>query len=826
MTETFIDKIIHFRWRIIALFAVIWIGAIVSAWRLSLDEDVFKLLPDSDPQMAQYRLLLDQFNPMNAMLIDIAIDSSLQNRDDILIEIGDRFYNDLHASHLFDKITYRWSISDLQKAMQSLMEHRALLFTRADSLTVQKKLDYTAITGQLGQWKQTLAESPSPFLARQLLEDPLNLNEFLQHKLQSMQAVQGNVQVYRGRLFSKNQDHLLMIAQPRFKSTDNRRAREMLDVMDRLIRKYENSPEAPVQIAYVAAHRFTVENARRIKADIQWTVSLALAAIILLTLLVYSRPALMLLTLLPALFGSAVSLGILHWILPDISAIVIGSGAVLIGITVDYGIHFIYHSDQIKNPANRLPELKGVFQALLRPLLLGASTTLIAFLTLQFSAMPAFRQLSLFVSLGISAALLFVLFIFPVILSRPQLNRKRDPFWALGNIFPPLFAWTLRKRLWILSAAGLITVLLIPGFMKLQFDGDVQNLNAVSPKIEEDVQRLTRTYGNVLSSTLVMVSATTWPEALHKNEILHRELNSLSRNGWIESFSNMAGLLPSPQQQEENRRRWLHVFNAQNRAKLADDLNRAAGEHGLRQGLFDDFIEGLANIPERLSYEDYKGTLLGDILANFVADDGSAIHLLSNCQLSSEVSFSAFMDHMDRVLPEAVIYNGRYFVSRMISLILQELQRIGTIVLLVLIVFLYVVKRNWREVLLFLIPLLISLFWTFGIMGYGNIPINIINSIIAVFVLGLVIDYCIFLSSGLRQEQSDKPNHFLNRTGGAISISAMTTMIGLGVLIFASHPALHSLGVTCFLGVGIGLLAVLFIIPSLHAMIFINEKKG
>ena len=184
------------------------------------------------------------------------------------------------------------------------------------------------------------------------------------------------------------------------------------------------------------------------------------------------------------------------------------------------------------------------------------------------------------------------------------------------------------------------------------------------------------------------------------------------------------------------------------------------------------------------------------------------------------------MDHMDRVLPEAVIYNGRYFVSRMISLILQELQRIGTIVLLVLIVFLYVVKRNWREVLLFLIPLLISLFWTFGIMGYGNIPINIINSIIAVFVLGLVIDYCIFLSSGLRQEQSDKPNHFLNRTGGAISISAMTTMIGLGVLIFASHPALHSLGVTCFLGVGIGLLAVLFIIPSLHAMIFINEKKG
>lgn len=825
MTERFIDKIIHFRWRIIALFAVIWIGAIVSAWRLSLDEDVFKLLPDSDPQMAQYRLLLDQFNPMNAMLIDIAIDSSLQNRDDLLIETGDRFYDDLQASSLFGKITYRWSISDLQQAMQSLSEHRALLFSVEDSLTVQRKMDYTAITAQFRRWKQTLAETPSPFLARQLLEDPLNLNEFLLHKLQSMQAVHGNVQVYRGRLFSKNRDHLLMIAQPRFKSTDNRRAREMLDVMEQLIGKYENSSEAPIQIAYVAAHRFTVENARRIKADIQWTVSLALAAIILLTLLVYSRPLLMLLTLLPALFGSAVSLGILHWILADISAIVIGSGAVLIGITVDYGIHFLYHSDQIKNPANRLPELKTMFKALLPPLLLGASTTLIAFLTLQFSAMPAFRQLSLFVSLGISAALLFVLFIFPVILSRPQLSRKRDPFWALGNSFSPLFAWTLRKRRWILSAAGLITVLLIPGFMKLQFDGDVQNLNAVSPQIEQDVQGLTQTYGNVLSSTLVMVSATTWPEALHKNELLHRELDSLSRNGWVESFSNMAGLLPSPQQQEQNRRRWLNLFNTQNRAKLADNLNSAAAEHGLRQGLFDDFIAGLANIPARLSIDDYEGTLIGNILENFVADDGSEIYLLSNCQLSSEVSLTDFKDHVERVLPGAVIYNGRYFVSRMISLILQELQRIGAIVLLVLIIFLYMVKRNWKEVLLLFIPLLLSLVWTFGIMGYMNIPINIINSIIAVFVLGLVIDYCIFLSSGLVQEHSDKSHHFLDRTGGAISISAMTTMIGLGVLIFASHPALHSLGVTCFLGVGIGLLAVLFIIPSLHALIIVKAKQ-
>jgi predicted RND superfamily exporter protein len=95
-------------------------------------------------------------------------------------------------------------------------------------------------------------------------------------------------------------------------------------------------------------------------------------------------------------------------------------------------------------------------------------------------------------------------------------------------------------------------------------------------------------------------------------------------------------------------------------------------------------------------------------------------------------------------------------------------------------------------------------------LGWLGIKINIINSIISVFIFGLVIDYSIFLVSSLKQNQLN----FTHTSGGAILISALTTMIGLGALVFAGHPALYSLGLTALIGIGSGLIVVIFFVPA------------
>jgi predicted RND superfamily exporter protein len=50
----------------------------------------------------------------------------------------------------------------------------------------------------------------------------------------------------------------------------------------------------------------------------------------------------------------------------------------------------------------------------------------------------------------------------------------------------------------------------------------------------------------------------------------------------------------------------------------------------------------------------------------------------------------------------------------------------------------------------------------------------------------------------------------------AVLISGLTTLAGLGGLVLAKHPALHSIGLTVFLGIGAAIPGALLVIPALY----------
>jgi predicted RND superfamily exporter protein len=52
----------------------------------------------------------------------------------------------------------------------------------------------------------------------------------------------------------------------------------------------------------------------------------------------------------------------------------------------------------------------------------------------------------------------------------------------------------------------------------------------------------------------------------------------------------------------------------------------------------------------------------------------------------------------------------------------------------------------------------------------------------------------------------------------AVTISAVTTLIGAGVLLFARHPALFSIGLTLVIGVAAGYISSIAVIPSFQRL--------
>src|SRR5690606_19125651 len=104
------------------------------------------------------------------------------------------------------------------------------------------------------------------------------------------------------------------------------------------------------------------------------------------------------------------------------------------------------------------------------------------------------------------------------------------------------------------------------------------------------------------------------------------------------------------------------------------------------------------------------------------------------------------------------------------------------------------------------LPMALSWIWILGIMSVFDLQFNFINIIICTLIFGLGDDYSIFMMDSL-QHKYKYGNRKIESARSAVYLSAITTLIGLGVLIFAKHPALKSIALIAV----IGLTSVVFI---------------
>ncbi len=800
---------------ILSVSLIVFVLALLSSFGLRWQEDVLSLLPDTDREITGYKMLMEQFNPMDAVYVDVARVSRTGD-ESLFLRSADSLFAAMNRSGLFTRVIYRWQFSDLLKTRSVLQRYRAELFTTADSAWARARFKPDSVNKQFKEWRRTLAESPTPFVVQEMLRDPLGLDAHLMQKLMHLQTIDSNIRVKDGRLMSKDGRHALIIAYPKHRASDSYHARELTTFMESQIRTVHQEASQTIRIAWLAGHRFSVENASRIKSDVQLTVTVSLLAIGLLALLVFSRRIYILFTLLPALFGSTVALGLMRWLAPELSVIVIGSGAMLIGLAVDYGIHLLYHADRLNGSAEFPVSVQKLMYSIRRPLVLSAATTIAAFLALRFSVLPGYRQLGLFVSLGIAAALAFVLFVLPrlILLRWSSVAQKvRQPIVNISGWFPRFFDWYEGKKSKVLWVVLVVSLVMLPGLFKVAFEGDVQKLNAVSEAIQRDWNAVQQGFGASMASTFLILHGSDKETILQQNDKLPLFLKRLKKSGAIEGFTSVATVFPSVQTQKENRKRWQRVFNPLRVKQLNHSIVRAARQNGFRPSMFAGYTSELNHINNSfLAKEQLRGTILQNVLDMQLSERNKQNMALTRIKLHSYQDLHKVRAALQKAFPELLVYNGKYFVTRMVHLIFNELKRMGSIVFVLIFLIVLAYKRSIRTALILILPLMLSLLWTFGLMGWLGIRINIINSIVSVFVFGLVIDYSFFMHNAcLHKKEGDAL--FLDHSSAGVSLSALTTLFGLGALLLASHPAMHTLGATATIGIASGLLLVLLIIP-------------
>lgn len=137
-------------------------------------------------------------------------------------------------------------------------------------------------------------------------------------------------------------------------------------------------------------------------------------------------------------------------------------------------------------------------------------------------------------------------------------------------------------------------------------------------------------------------------------------------------------------------------------------------------------------------------------------------------------------------------------------------------VIFLLIVLFY---RSIVSGILSIFPIIISLVWTVGTMGYINLPFTMLTSGFIPLVMGLGIDYSIHLIHGVKHLQGtgkkieDAIEETLGDVGESISAATITTSIGFLSLVLASLLVTQRLGITLTLSVVYIFVGCIVIVP-------------
>ena len=281
-------------------------------------------------------------------------------------------------------------------------------------------------------------------------------------------------------------------------------------------------------------------------------------------------------------------------------------------------------------------------------------------------------------------------------------------------------------------------------------------------------------------------------------------------------------MCPSPSTQQTNIQRWREFWSPAKRDTLRQTLQQLSGELGFRGDAFAKFWQRLETEPQLLSLETFRGSPLEKMLSERVAlgTNDNAVSTLVKLRDRTAV------ERLRKELPGTIVLDGQDFAAHIASLAKSGLKGFAVWTGIVVGGLLLLSLASLDLVVVTLIPIAIGLLWTFGTMGFLGIPIDLMNSIFVIFIIGVGEDYSVFMVTAKLDEWRGQ-THNAALISASVLISALTTIFGFGVMVIADHPVLFSMGATVLIGMVFTLIATLVLTPlCMDVLLFRDPPRG
>ena len=215
-----------------------------------------------------------------------------------------------------------------------------------------------------------------------------------------------------------------------------------------------------------------------------------------------------------------------------------------------------------------------------------------------------------------------------------------------------------------------------------------------------------------------------------------------------------------------------------------------------------------------------------ELLDRFEGKDGRfLIYAYPSLVIWDEHNLKAVVADLKSVSAEAMGVGVLF--NRILDQIKHDLFRIALYALIAVFVVISLDYRNPLYTLLTLIPLAAGGIAMVGTMNLLGIKFNVINIGMLPLIIGVGIDYGVYVVHRWIGEGKSKPavKVTVESTGRAVALCALTTMIGFGAVATATWRGLAGMGRTMTMGIGFCLIAAVVLLPALLALISRKDAK-
>jgi predicted RND superfamily exporter protein len=774
--------------------------------RLRFEEDIVKLLPRSstDSELAFSDIGLkdkvfiqitsaDPANPLDPVTLGGYMDEyceALLQRDS--------------ATHYITGILHNLDMGTMLGAMDYGFEHLPCFIDTSLYAAFEAALEPEAVEAAMQRNLELLEADETGETSQLVTMDPLGLRDILLNEL--MPGDGGSVGGYTiedGHFFCPDKTVALAFLSPGFNSMDSHAGTQFYRLMHRERKVFEAAhPEARV-LAH-GTPLSSVSNASTIKGDLLMTVGLSLLVILVILLLSFHSWTFIWQQIVPILYGAVFALACMYWIKGFMSLMALGLGAIVLGVAISYCLHVLIHHYFVGDVEQMLREEST-------PVTLGCITTVGAFLGLLFTESDLLRDFGLFATFALIGNTFFALFFLPHFMTPEQVRFKRyKGFHAIDRIND--IPWD-RNR-WILAGLGVVVLAGVLLSHRVKFDSDLRNLDYDNSLLTASQELYSAKNASGHMDLYFAAYDEDLDQALEYNTLLQQRLDSLAEAGYVKGYSPLSFLLfRSERDQQVRIDAWKRFWTPERKTQAWREIAAAARHSGLEAALFNPF--------EALVDADYEpGNLFEaevfpeELVSNYLERQESGRYLVFTSVAFRPEDTDIVSDALVAG-PNTLVLEPFYYCRDMVEIVHDDFNTTQWISSLLVLLVLLIAFRNIVTAFVAFLPMFLSWYVLQGLMALLGLEFNLINIVISTFIFGIGVDYSIFVMEGLLKEARTGEKEMLASHKVAIVFSALVLAIVVLSLIFARHPAIHSIGIITLIGMAVTILLTYSLEPFL-----------